>query len=148
MGYLIDNTQPFVWKYFGSGAMSFGNIAGIFTDVDEIECSYLITKPIESTSPGKFFHYIWINLRTNVRTVGAPGDGLCSLRFPNITFIPTYTYMESFIAIPINLNFNVLHQSAIYNGVTDQVDFIVHSTTNAINLNLTFSIQAIIESYT
>jgi hypothetical protein len=148
MGYLIDSTQAFELKTYSTGAMFFGNIGGIFTDVDQIECTYLISKNPVANFGGKKRFYIWINLTTNVRAVGAPGDGLCSLRFPDITFSSTYTYMESFIAIPINLNFNVLHQSAIYNGGTDEVDFIVHSTTNAINLNLNFSIQALIESYT
>ncbi len=146
MGYLIDNTQPFEWKYFGGGSMNFNNIGGIFTDIQETSCSYLITKPIESTTPGKFFHYIWINLQTLIDTVGAPGNGTCSLRFPQITFGPTYTYMESFIVIPINKNYNILHQSAIYNNTTQAVDFIVHSTINQVDLNATFSIQAIIQS--
>jgi hypothetical protein len=146
--YLLDNSQAFEYKFFGGGVMNFGNIGGIFTDIQETSCSYLITKPIESSTPGKFFHYIWINLQTLIDAVGAPGDGLCSLKFPNITFQTTYTFMESFIVIPINKNFNILHQSAIYNNITNEVDFIVHSTSNQIGLNATFSIQAIIESYT
>jgi hypothetical protein len=147
MGYLINNTQPFELKQYQTGDMTFGNIGGIFTTVDQIYCSYLISKNPVANLGGKNRFYIWINLLTNISTLGAPGNGLCSLKFPDITFSSTYTYMESFIAIPINLNFNVLHQSAIYNVGTDEVDFIVHSTTNAINLNLNFSIQAIIESY-
>ena len=147
MGYLIDDTQPFVLKQYATGAMFFNNIGGIFTDVDELTCSYLISKKPVADFGGKKRYYIWINLLTNVRAVGAPGDGFCSLRFPDITFAIAYGLMESFIAIPLNLNFNVLHQRANYNSTTDEVDFIIHSTNNVTNLNLNFSIQALIESY-